>query len=203
MVSWRETTASWVGVLRLAAGREDWAEKFDMSADGFFRSFYALLIASPLAILVQNAAVQSLAALPDAELGEPRGGLFWLSVGVVMFFINALATIALVAFIARSTGYGGRFSAFAIAYNWMTLLVYTVAAPVGLFHSVGLVSPSFVVFAAFVIFTANLVFFWRVLSKTLVAPFNITLIMFLGTIVLTQVMGLAVNSLADAIAPQG
>lgn len=119
-----------------------WA-KFDLTTDGFFRSFAALLLVIPLHVLtdflislvVADRRLQQKepVATRAYELGD---AIFATVVLVAEWLIFALVML----FVLRFLGFAQRYSAFIIAYNWGRVVVALVNLPPFLLHAAGLLT---------------------------------------------------------------
>lgn len=111
----RALIAAFRGVLKLAARNPDGLEHFDVSADGFWRSFFAAPVALPFFLVERHASATILAALdPDRE---PRPIDFELTVYFLSWPAVALAFLGLGLLLQRIH----RFPAMVIAFNWLTV----------------------------------------------------------------------------------
>lgn len=137
-------------VLRLALRDSGALAQLDMTADGFFRSFGAMLVGVPLfgafwsgwRQLLINAAIEAGQKFSATDL-EFDGLEFAYSaiVYVLPWLIFPVAALFMLRFLRQTE----RFSALIIAYNWSALLVITALnIPVALFQ-LGLIgtSPTF------------------------------------------------------------
>jgi hypothetical protein len=137
-------------VVRLALRDTGALSQLDMTADGFFRSFSAMIVGAPLfAIfwsgwrhLLISAAIESGQKFNPAEL-EFDGLEFTFSALVYLlpWFVFPIAALLMLRFLQQTE----RYSALVIAYNWSALLVMAALnVPVALFQ-VGLVgtAPTF------------------------------------------------------------
>lgn len=126
---------------------------FDLTAEGFFRSFMAMLIVMPLNILIDMFATNVAARKKIAEGGTVTGtydvsdAVFstiamcgeWLIFPVVMIFV------------LRFIGLAHRYSALIIAHNWATVVVALVNIPAFALGSMGLLSPDLTFDVTFIV----------------------------------------------------
>jgi hypothetical protein len=118
-------------------------EKFDLTADGFYRSFAAMLLVMPLNIildlLMHGVALAERArqgkttldltyGFADATFSTVTLGLQWLLFPVAMVFL------------LRFLGLTHRYSALIIAHNWGMLVVWLFYMPPFLLNAAGIIS---------------------------------------------------------------
>jgi hypothetical protein len=111
MTIWQEARRAIRGVLRLARFDPDALEDFNVSLDGYWRSFFAAALLLPLYLIVWLGA-----DVPGKETAVPLGRrllieginypLAWTLWPLVVFYI------------ARAAGWGERYIAYIVAYNW-------------------------------------------------------------------------------------
>lgn len=111
MTIWQEARRAIRGVLRLARFDPDALEDFNVSLDGYWRSFFAAALLLPLYLIVWLGA-----DVPGKEVTVPLGRrllieginypLAWTLWPLVVFYI------------ARAAGWGERYIAYVVAYNW-------------------------------------------------------------------------------------
>ncbi len=126
MISSSEIGKSIAAVLAMAQGKEDWAGKLDLSVDGVFRSFWAMVLSLPLMVLVAETGRRlSLAAgSEDDRLAYPVW-LFTLQETLVRLMVWP-AMLAILVTIAARSGAGWRVTPLIIAQNYASLLTYIV-----------------------------------------------------------------------------
>ncbi len=122
--------------------RRAW-DKFDLTVEGFYRSFAALLIVLPINIVtdliqVQMAAVERLRQ--GKEVVEQAYG-----VGEAVFSTLALAVDWIIfpivmIFVLRYLGLSHRYAPLIIAHNWGTIVVYLFNMPALLLFAAGFIS---------------------------------------------------------------
>lgn len=117
--------------------------KFDLTSDGFFRSFAAILLVVPVNVLIEFL-VSLLAAERRVQQKEPAAtrayefadAIFATVVLIAEWLIFALVMLALLRFL----GLAHRYSALIIAYNWSRVIVALVTLPPLLLYAAGLLS---------------------------------------------------------------
>lgn len=129
------------GAWRLMLWDRDGLARFDMSIEGFWRSFYAPAAALPLVIMVHVAhlsMMEETALLnPDAGLPEtPTTGLY-LSLKTVTYLGEVALFPLLMVLISRRMELATRYVPFIIAWNWVNALIIAVLAIPHLLYLVG------------------------------------------------------------------
>ncbi|MEL7029856.1 MAG: hypothetical protein AAGL49_11760, partial [Pseudomonadota bacterium] len=87
-----------IGAWRLAAGRPDWRECFDLSADGFFKSFNAVAITFPcfaFIFLASRPAVTEIGQRLEPGFQQVAAGPAFVIVSIAFFLDWAFAILAL------------------------------------------------------------------------------------------------------------
>lgn len=120
-----EIARYFTGAARLMAGHRDGLDRLDLSADGFWRSFAAILVALPPSIL----------SWVEFERVE-RGGMPAQAGEATLAFAHALADltawllpILLLATVARHIGFSRRIVPFVVATNWGGALLTWAFSP--------------------------------------------------------------------------
>ena len=117
--------------------------RFDLTVEGFFRSFAAILIVLPMNIvtdLVANQMAVARALERGKPIVEPTYGL-----GEALFSSIALATqwlifpIAMI-FLLRFLGLAQRYTALIVAHNWGSVVVWLFNMPAFLLYAAGIIS---------------------------------------------------------------
>ncbi|MEQ8451747.1 MAG: transporter [Nitratireductor sp.] len=110
------------GAWRLMMGKPEAIRLFDLSADGFWNSFYAIVVAVP-ALTVGWA---SFAGDFAVGAGGRFGIVFLLGVIDLATWVLPLIVLALV---AKPLGVGDRFVAYVVASNWGSALLVWLMLP--------------------------------------------------------------------------
>lgn len=143
------------GAWRLMTGRRDGLELLDLSADGFWNSFFAIVVAVPALGL-------GWVALAN-ELG---GGAFGsrLSIFLRLAFVDFLAwviPIVVLALAARPLGIVQRFVPYVVASNWGSALLVWLLAPLSLIELVWTGESQILDALALIFFLVTLALSWR------------------------------------------
>lgn len=148
---------------------------FDLTAEGFFRSFAAMLIVLPLNIIfdlfVTNVATRKVIAeggtvkgaydLSDAVFSTVVMCAEWLIFPVVMIFV------------LRFVGLAHRYSALIIAHNWATVVIALVNIPAFALGSMGVFSPDLTYDVYFIVLGLTLYYRFYVAQTALDAGLGI------------------------------
>lgn len=175
----QEIAAAGRGLIRLARRDPRWPEGFDLSSAGFFRSFFAPLLALPFAV------VAAALAISDGGLKPLSAGTLWAS--GLGHLVNALAFPALVAVFARPFGLTVGYGAFIVMVNWTVLFVslaLCAAAPLTLLGQVGYGVFAFLLMGLMLL---QLYLVWRAARETLSVDYAPALLM----VVLSVAVGVA------------
>jgi len=151
------------GVWQMMTGRRDGIRLLDISIDGFWNSFYAIIVALP----VMLSGWASLAA--DLTMGggcaSERFGLV-LRMAVVDFGAWVLPIVGL-AFVAGMIGIRDRFVHYVVATNWATALFAWFMLPTNLLRLVWPDAVDVATTIALVIFLVSMVLSWRLTNAAL------------------------------------
>lgn len=122
--------------------RRAW-DKFDLTVEGFYRSFAAFLIVLPMMIVAELIAEQVQAAQRISEGKPALEQTYGFADGI-------FATVALAAqwaifpvvmiFVLRFLGLAHRYAPLIIAHNWGTIIVYLFNMPAFLLFAAGYIS---------------------------------------------------------------
>ncbi|MER8706698.1 transporter [Mesorhizobium sp. M0323] len=156
MLSADETYASLAGAWRLMLGKADGFRLLDLSADGFWNSFFAIVVAAP-ALIVGWVGIAN-------EIGDPNAfvGRFSMLIRLATVDIGAwvLPLIGL-ALVAPRVGVGGRFVHYVVASNWASAIIAWMMLPSALIR-LFLTSASEVSgLVSLLLFALSMVLTWR------------------------------------------
>lgn len=113
------------GAARLMAGRKDGVRLLDISADGFWTSFFAIVVALP-AMTVGWVTLANEIAFQGDGIGSRLSIVFRLAAIDMLAWIVPLGLLALV---ARFAGIANRFVQFVVASNWGGAIYVWVMLP--------------------------------------------------------------------------
>ena len=187
MPSFEEIQYYFSAVWRTMTGHPEALNNLNTDADGFWRSFYAMLIALPPMLIGW---VEIAARLTDAD--ETALRLINTVKLATIDMIVWLLPLLIIGFLSRSLGLERRFSTYVVATNWATALFAWIYAPLSFLN---LLLPDLSpVFAGigFGLFLATLALSYRLTRAALqrphsfAAPFFISVI--LGSIMLSIIL---------------
>ncbi|HEY6632108.1 MAG TPA: transporter [Rhizobiaceae bacterium] len=146
------------GAWRMMMGKPDGLRLLDLSADGFWNSFFAIVVALPALVVGWVRTANELSQFSDVYGSK-------LSVVVRLAAIDlgtwVLPLIALAA-VASRAGIGDRFVHFVVASNWASALIVWIMLPPAL---LGLFLPAaseVITLLSLVLFVLTMVLSWRV-----------------------------------------
>ncbi len=111
-------------VIRIVRNRE-WQNVLDMTADGVFRSFWALPLSIPFAIASHLMTMPVLKNSPNYELLEIPTMPVWYTAGlrVVEFLVAWALALFLIAGLSQQLQAGRKVTPLIVSYNWSVLLL--------------------------------------------------------------------------------
>ncbi|ESX94826.1 hypothetical protein [Mesorhizobium sp. LNJC403B00] len=124
MLSVDETSSSLNGAWRLMLGKADGLRLLDLSADGFWNSFFAIVVAAP-AMIVGWVGTANEIGDPNAFAGR-LGMLIRLATVDIGSWLLPLVVLALV---ASRAGIGDRFVHYVVASNWASAITAWMLLP--------------------------------------------------------------------------
>jgi hypothetical protein len=162
MLSADEISTSLRGAWRLMFGQAEGLRLLDLSADGFWNSFFAIVVALPAMVVGWVGLANELAG-PDA-LAARFGLLVRLAAVDIGTWILPLIVLALV---ARPAGISGRFVPYVVASNWASAIIAWMMVPAALARLVLPAAEEFVGVVSLVLFVLSLVFSWRMTNAAI------------------------------------
>jgi hypothetical protein len=147
------------GAWRLASLNPQGAEAFDVSASGFWRSFWAAAVAAPIFALL---------TMLERRMTEAAvGGMYQMDITFGSYYLHAAVTYVLIwpvfAFVAwyalKALRAERGFSAAVVAMNWTRVIAMAMRLPVTALGAVGALSPVFLMFALMA--TVGLVIYYQ------------------------------------------
>jgi hypothetical protein len=151
-------------------------EKFDLTAEGFYRSFAAFLIVAPMNIATDLIVVQLAAAerlrqnkaaadatyyMSDAVFSTVALGLQWMLFPLAMLFL------------LRFLGYGQRYAALVIAHNWGSVVVWLFNMPAFLLFAAGIVTSDQAISLNLIVLGLTLYYRFYIAQTALDAPWTL------------------------------
>ncbi len=201
MIQTEYVTQHLTSIWRLVAGRDDWRDNVDVSVDGVFRSFWALALSTPIA-LIALIATQHM----DAISIEPIGATVPLFVSAITLLISLAASwffiLATLIAVTRGLKATQEAAAVIITYNWGQLLSYLAfMVPIGIFA----VTKSTELFALTALPMAifGLVILWNVIRRILPISIGATIALIIalaiGELIVRNIIDKVVISIYSAV----
>ncbi|MGX9117154.1 hypothetical protein [Mesorhizobium sp.] len=196
MLSSDETYASLTGAWRLMLGKADGLRQLDLSADGFWNSFFAIVVAAP-ALIVGWVGLAN-------EIGDPSAfaGRFSMLIRLATVDIGAwVLPLVGLALVAPRAGIGGRFVHYVVASNWTSAIIAWMMLPAAL---IGLFLPStneFAVLASLLLFALSMILTWRMTNVVIGRGAAVGTAVFAGMFVASLVVVFGLRALLGIGAP--
>lgn len=151
-------------------------EKFDLTADGFYRSFAAFLIVAPINIATDLIVVQ-LAAAERARQNMPAGeAVYYMSDAVfstVALCVQWLLFPIAMLFLLRFLGYAQRYAALVIAHNWGSVVVWLFVLPAYLLFLAGILTSDQAISLNLIVLGLTLYYRFYIAQTALGAPWTL------------------------------
>ncbi len=151
------------GAWRMMMGQAEGLDLLDISSDGFWNSFYSLVLAAPVLGVGWVAYANDLALSSDDLIVRA-------SIVLRLAFADLaawLVPIAALAVIAGPVGIGDRFVHYVIASNWGSVITVWLMLPPSLFQLTGFGRNDSVGLLAIALFVIALVLTWRLTNAAL------------------------------------
>jgi len=162
MLTADETQASLTGAWRLMLGKADGLRLLDLSADGFWNSFFAIVVAAP-ALIVGWVGIANQIGDPDAFVGR-FGMLLRLATVDIGSWVLPLVALALV---APRAGIGGRFVHYVVASNWASAITAWLMLPSALIRLFLTSASQVSSLVSLLLFALSMVLTWRMTNATI------------------------------------
>lgn len=198
MLSADETYASLAGAWRLMFGKADGLRLLDLSADGFWNSFFAIIVAAP-ALIVGWVGIANEIGDPNAFAGR-LGMLIRLATVDIGSWVLPLVALALV---APRAGIGGRFVHYVVASNWTSAIIAWLMLPSALLRlflpSTNEVNGSL----SLVLFALSMVLTWRMTNAVIGKGAAVGTAVFVGMFVASLMVLFGLQALLGISIPDG
>lgn len=190
MLSSDEIQSSLLGAWRMMLGKADGLRLLDLSADGFWNSFFAILVAAP-ALIVSWVGIANEIGDPDAFAGR-FGMLVRLAIIDVGAWVLPLFALAL---LGRKVGIGGRFVHYVVASNWASAITAWLMLPASLVRLFLPVTDDFVQLVSLILFGVSMVLTWRMTNAAIGRGAAVGSAVFAGMFVASLVVLFALQAL--------
>lgn len=198
MLSSDETYASLNGAWRLMLGKADGLRQFDLSADGFWNSFYAIVVAAP-ALIVGWVGLAN-------EIGDPNAfaGRFSMLIRLATVDIGVwVLPLVGLALVAPRAGIGGRFVHYVVASNWASAIIAWMMLPAALIRLFLPSTDEFAVLASLLLFALSMILTWRMTNVAIGRGAAVGSAVFAGMFVASLVVLFVLQALLGIVAPSG
>ena len=115
-------------IFAMAGNDDSWRDRLDTSTEGVFRSFWAIPLSLPLAVMSNHLLIPILRdseGAPDSPL-LTASPLFVAGLETVTFLAGWGACLVLLGMLCRSINAGPRISPLLVSYNWSGLIMQSV-----------------------------------------------------------------------------
>jgi len=151
------------GAWRLMLGKADGLRLLDLSADGFWNSFFAILIAVPALIIGWVGVSDELALQSTAFAGR-----FGIVVRLALVDIGAwVLPLIVFALVARRAGVGDRFVHYVVASNWASAIIAWLMLPAALLRMLMPAAQSATSGLSLALFVLSMVLSWRMTNAAI------------------------------------
>jgi len=151
-----------LGAWRMMAGKRDGLRLLDLSLDGFWNSFFAIVVALPAMLASWVPLAGELTG--DASFPLRLSMLVRLALVDIGAWVLPLAALAAV---AERAGIRHRFVHYVVATNWGSAIFAWMTLPVSLLRLVLPASGDLAAGLSFLVFVATLVLYWRLTDAAL------------------------------------
>ncbi|WP_213217829.1 hypothetical protein [Roseibium polysiphoniae] len=190
MLSGQEIARALQGSWMLLRNRPEGMRGFDLSIDGFWRSFAVIFLLVPL-FVVSSLAERKL--LLDETEFLPAGA-FWLA-QFTSLGLDWVALPLLLAGLAKPLGISAGYVPFIVARNWTSLLAALPYVFVGLLYLAGLIAPGIMVLLSLVTLIVVIWYRFIIARVALQASMSMTI----GVVILDIILSLLIGELAGRI----
>lgn len=181
--------ASW----SIMMGRTEAMRQYDLSADGFWRSFGVIFLLLPLYLFSifaeQNLFLEDQLA-QGTELSEyAQGGFLLYSGKVVTLLVDWIAFPIIVGFLSGSVGLKQNYAPYIIARNWSTLVILVPQTVLNLGYLIGIMPSALFIMLSFPIVGWVLWYRFRIARIAGQCSFSISM----GLVVLDLILSIFIS----------
>lgn len=180
-----EAVATLSGAYSLALGRDEGFEHFNLTAEGFWRSFAAVIVIAPLYGYADR--VNALYPLH----GEPAA--FSPALSLLTLALEWIAWPIAVALLTFRTRFSALYARYITVYNWTSIPVFVVMVIPLVSLDLGLIGLKTAVMAGVLLLTAALWYRWQIARLALEAPALVAVGLVAGDVVLSLAIGRLLN----------
>ena len=188
-----EIVRSLTGAWRLFLDRSDAMRFFDVSVDGFWRSFGAIVLILPAYILVVLS--DRARILTDAVSDEGFDASSFFANRGVWLALNWVALPILLALVARPLRVGRTYAGYIVARNWCAVLTVAPFGLIALLYLVGLLGNEIASVISLVIIVVVIRFDYLIARRALGADIGLAV----AVVIADLAIGLAIAVVIDTI----
>ncbi|MBA3446272.1 MAG: transporter [Pseudaminobacter sp.] len=150
------------GAWRLMTGRTDGIRMLDISSDGFWNSFFAIVVAAPALFVGWIGIVNEIGSDPVAP--GPLSILLRLALIDLGAWVLPLGAMALA---ARPAGISDRFVQYVVASNWASALIAWLMLPAALLRMISPASADIASILSLGLFAFSMALTWRLTNAVI------------------------------------
>ncbi|MDX8480321.1 transporter [Mesorhizobium sp. VK24D] len=198
MLSADETFASLTGAWRLMFGKADGLRMLDLSADGFWNSFFAIVVAAP-ALIVGWVGIAN-------EIGDPNAFAGRLSMLIKLATVDIgswVLPLVVLALVAPRAGIGGRFVHYVVASNWASAIIAWLMLPSALLRLFLPSTDEISGLVSLLLFALSMVLTWRMTNATIGKGAAVGTAVFAGMFVASLLVLFGLQALLGIDIPNG
>jgi hypothetical protein len=182
---------NFAGAWQVMFGRPEGLDRLDTSLEGFWRSFAAVILMAPFALL---------SLISEQPLIAASGGAASLSGGTlalngIALLVDWFAFPLIFAFVARPFGVGSRYVPFIVARNWASVIIGAMVAIIHALHLLGVLPSVLMPYALIVAVGVALRFSYVIVRTTLV----VSATMAIPIVILDFLLSLMIWSVFDRL----
>jgi hypothetical protein len=192
-----EIAQSLIGAWRLFLDKPDAMRFFNVSVDGFWRSFYAIVLILPTYVFIALAERRQI--LTDSLANDDfSGGAFIVNKGVSLA-LDWVTLPILLALLAGLLGVGRTYAGFIVARNWGAVLAITPFGVVALLFLLGILGSDSANVISLVILVVVVRFNYLIARRAL----GVDVFFAVGIVVADFVISLAIVGVVDTLVAYG
>jgi hypothetical protein len=160
-----EIVSSLIGAWRVFRMNPDAMHWFETSLEGFWRSFFAAVLALPAFALPFAFQVAELERAPEPVVAVLLGGIAYVA--------SWIAFPVVAAFVVRPMGFGHMYVPYIVVHNWSGALIAQVYLAVEILIRVGIFAGELGGFVKLILFAVTLWYAWRIARVALGATVSL------------------------------
>ena len=188
-----EIVRSLTGAWTLFLDRADAMRFFNVSIDGFWRSFYAILLILPAYLIVVVAERARIFSEPATGVGFD-GGAFFIN-KILMIGLDWVTLPIILALVAGPLGVARTYVPYVVARNWAAVLATTPFGIIELFYLLGLIGSGVAGLIALVVLVIVIRYNYLIARRALGADIGLAV----GLIIADLAISLVVVGVADGL----